>query len=88
MAQAPPTSPGAISGLLASCRGTVYLLKNQKWDPLFGMNVYRLHLVRQAGNFILFVVDDQRNLMVGLCLLHARHVAIEVYGIYSFYYLP
>ena len=61
-----PPSPGVSSGLLASCKGTVFLLKDSKWDPLFGNNVYRLHLVRQAGNFILFVVDSQPNLMVRL----------------------
>jgi hypothetical protein len=64
MAQA-PTSPGASSGLLASCKGTVYLLKNQKWEAVWGSNVYRFHLVRQSpGNFILFIVRDLPNLVV------------------------
>ena len=59
-----PTSPNVSSGQLASCKGVVYILKGQAWDPLFGNNIYKLHLVRQGGNFILFVVDDQRNLVV------------------------
>jgi hypothetical protein len=85
MAQAPtsprtPTSPGASSGLLASCRGVVFLLKNQKWDPLFGSNIYRLHLVRQApGNFILFIVHDQPNLMVRLACRWMKFVTNTVF---------
>lgn len=59
-----PASPNVSSGQLASCKGVVYILKGQTWDPLFGNNIYKLHLVRQGGNFILFVVDDQRNLVV------------------------
>ena len=71
MAQAPvsprlPPSPNASSGLLASCKGIVYLFKAEKWDPLFGNNIYKLHLVRQGGNFILFVVDSQPSLVVRL----------------------
>ncbi len=67
MAQA-PTSPGGSSGLLASCKGIVYVLKNQKWDPVFGNSVYRFHLVRQSpGNFVLFIVHDQPNILVRPC---------------------
>ena len=64
MAQA-STSPGKSSGLLASCKGTVYLLKNQKWEGLYGNAVCKFHLIRQSpGNFVLFIVDDLPNLVV------------------------
>lgn len=60
-----PTTTGASSGtasqvLLASCKASVCVLKNQQWEPVANSSVFRLQLVRHSqGNFLLLGVDEK-----------------------------
>lgn len=55
------TSPGGVpSVLLASCKASICVLKNQQWEPFADSIVFRLQLARHnQGGFTLLAVDDK-----------------------------
>lgn len=55
----PPPNNSPSQVLLASCRASLRILRNQKWEPVLDSNVFKLQLVRlSGGRFTLLVMNE------------------------------